>query len=585
MIKLFKIVSLFILTILLFGCSENNSDLLQKMEQIKKVGDDNPRLALNMLDSLTIQVRNESEYVQMKYDLLNLRLHDKADDIPSSDIMALKVLNYFENNGNDLEKQEAYYYTGSVYRDLKDTPRALENFYKSVDIADNIENCDSIVLQNSYSNIAFLLSEIQDYKRYNYYSKKEYETAKALNKITINSLMHMAGSYNSLDSIQEAKHYFNKVYTQLKGQNGVINSEVVFNLLYHYSLLKEYKKAHNCYLLSKQVQNEDYMPKYLILGTYFELTNNPDSAIIYYKRVIDDNKDLFNVFDASRNLVGIYNKLGNYKEAAYYADIFRHASDTLDLGRRQELAATVNNQFQYHYDKEKEQKMKEEKERLHYIIIIISVAAVLGLSLLGLLLIYRKNRNLKKMLKLSKELDDMKTSQEMLMEKISEKEEELNCTEQSYNNAKEELEAVNEKLKDVTDEVEEQKKELKAKETELAERLKQNNTYMKLLHQSDLEEKAQEIVESIKQASEGWKQMSVTDWKQLIQAVDELYPDFHGQVKKRVKRLTEQRMQVCYLMKIGLDKKQIQNMVNISRSTSFRWHDKEFMWIIEENEK
>ena len=66
MIKLFKIFSLFIFAILLFDCSENNSDLLQKMEQIKKVGDDNPRLALNMLDSLTIKVRNESEYDQMK---------------------------------------------------------------------------------------------------------------------------------------------------------------------------------------------------------------------------------------------------------------------------------------------------------------------------------------------------------------------------------------------------------------------------------------------------------------------------------------------------------------------------------------
>jgi len=586
MIKLFKIVSLFIFSIFLFGCLENNSDLLQKIEQIKKVGDDNPKLALTMLDSLTIQVREESEYAQMKYFLLKIRLNDKAYIPHQSDITAKKVLLYFENNGSDMEKQEAYYYAGSVYRDLQDTPRALENYYKSVDVATDGNKCDSTILRNTYSQISYLLWSVQDYQRSNEYAKKEYKIAKSLNKVTINSLMHLGVTYQYLDSVDKAKEWLDKAYNKLIESEPVTDVENIYNLIYNYSRILDYKQATACYELSKKLPaNIYYAPNYKNLGSYFVMINQPDSAILCYKHVIDNNNDLFTIYDTSKNLFSVYYKLGKYKEAAYYANIFRHASDTLDLGRRQELAATVNNQFQYHYDKEKEQKMKEEKERLHYIIIIISVAAVLGLSLLGLLLIYRKNRNLKKMLKLSKELDDMKTSQEMLMEKISEKEEELSTTEQSYNNAKEELKAVNEKLKEVTNEVEEQKKELKAKETELAERLKQNNTYMKLLHQSELEDKAQEIVESIKQTSEGLKQMSATDWKQLIQAVDELYPDFHGQVKKRVKRLTEQRMQVCYLMKIGLDKKQIQNMVNTSRSSMFRWHDKEFMWIIEENEK
>ena len=398
--------------------------------------------------------------------------------------------------------------------------------------------------------------------------------------------MHLGVSYQYLDSVDKAKEWLDKSYNKLLDDNAFINAEYIYNLIYSYSRILDYKQATACYELSKKLpENSFFSPKYLNLGAYFEMINQPDSAIICYKHVIDDNYDLFNVFDASKNLFSVYYKLGNYKEAAYYANIFRHASDTLDLGRRQELAATVNNQFQYHFDKEKEQKLKEEKERLHYMIIIISVAAVLGLSLLGLLLIYRKNRNMKKMLTLSKKVDDMKTSQEMLKKKIIEKEEERSITEQSYKNAMKELETVNEKLKVVTDEVEKQNRELKEKEKELADRLSQNKIYMKLLHQSELEEKAQEIVDSIKQSSNGRKNLTTAEWKQLIQVVDELYPDFHSQVSDRVEKLTEQRMQVCYLMKIGMNKKQVQNMTGLSRSTMYRWYDIEFKWILEENKK
>ena len=478
MIKLFKIVSLFIFSIFLFGCSENNSDLLQKMEKIKKIGDDNPRLALNMLDSITILVRNESEYVQMKYDLLNLRLHDKADDIPSSDIMALKVLDYFENNGNDLEKQEAYYYTGSVYRDLKDAPRALEFFHKSEELAEIYSDCDSIMLKNTYSQLYSLMYSVQDYQRAYEYALKEYNIAKIINKIDVYTLNHLGLSYFCLDSLPKAKIWFGKELDSLsKHKNLSKYTDNVYSLLYNYSLMKDKENSSACFELSKKIKDEGfYTDRYIALGEYYLLQEKTDSAIICYNYRITHNNNLTNKYDVSKSLFKIYMERGDLDKAVHYASMYVEACDSLDLGKRQELAATVNNQFQYHYDKEKEQKMKEEKERLHYIIIIISVAAVLGLSLLGLLLIYRKNRNLKKMLRLSKELDDMKTSQEMLMEKISEKEEELSTTEQSYNNAKEELETVNEKLREVTNEVEEQKKELKAKETELAERLKQNNT-------------------------------------------------------------------------------------------------------------
>ena len=110
----FLYIIILIFATALLSCS---SETEKKLEQIKTVGNDNPELALAMLDSLDIQIRDKSEHIKMKYDLLRIRLNDKAYHSPISDITIKKCISYFESAGSDLEKQEVYYYAGSVYRD------------------------------------------------------------------------------------------------------------------------------------------------------------------------------------------------------------------------------------------------------------------------------------------------------------------------------------------------------------------------------------------------------------------------------------------------------------------------------------
>ena len=123
------IISIFALP----SCSKEDS--LEEMERIKIIGDKNPIKALAMLDSLKIGIRKENNYVKNKYDLLQIRLNDKADNIPNSDIMIKHLIGFFEDKGSMLEKQEVTYYAGSVYRALRDTPRALGYFLKSTEYA------------------------------------------------------------------------------------------------------------------------------------------------------------------------------------------------------------------------------------------------------------------------------------------------------------------------------------------------------------------------------------------------------------------------------------------------------------------
>ena len=152
------------LTILLLtSCAHSNENLLHKMSKIKEIGDESPGRALVMLDSLEFEIRNKNIYIQNKYDLLRIRLNDKANNLPSSDRIIKRLVEYFEEGGSARDKQEVYYYAGSTYRDLHDTPKSLEYFFKSLDYAIENEESDHIMLRNTYSNLNHLYYLVQNY--------------------------------------------------------------------------------------------------------------------------------------------------------------------------------------------------------------------------------------------------------------------------------------------------------------------------------------------------------------------------------------------------------------------------------------
>ena len=89
------IVLIITISFLCISCKDNS--LLSKMDQIKTVGDENPALALKMLDSIYVDARNASEYTMMKYDLLKIRLEDKSYIPHTSNKVIENLVKYFED--------------------------------------------------------------------------------------------------------------------------------------------------------------------------------------------------------------------------------------------------------------------------------------------------------------------------------------------------------------------------------------------------------------------------------------------------------------------------------------------------------
>lgn len=536
---------LFWVMIMLAACS--NDKRLDKMERIKEIGDENPQEALLMLDSLRLEVRDWSDYAKSKYDMLQIRLNDKIGNPSTSDLVMKKLLDYFEDKGSQTEKQEVHFYAGCVYRDLQDTPRSLENFLSSLRYAKDNAGSDSAMLCDTYANLFSLQYKVQNYNDAAKMAERETVLCRRLKRDMVLPFLHLSAAYIALSSYRHSVIYLDSAYVYVSKSDDVARyqDELVY-LLNNYSnfglniaLGDEVLKARKCFSLIKNnpLIHFDALAC-MAFARYYELRNKVavydpfvhanDSAKVYCQRVLDDGTSRENMFDAAKMLFQIYRRQGDAAKANGYADVYMQLSDSMDFGKRQELAATVNNQYKYHLDKKTEQDLKEEKERYRNMLVMVLLAAMLLAAVGYILYIKKRNRHLRQVLAMSSEL-----------QKLTDNEKQMNDM-------------------------------IEQRERQLEERRAQNKRLVNQLHQAELAEKAEDVIESIRLAAVGKKSMSSADWKQLYKAVDELYPELKEKLLEQG-TLTEQQMNAFYLMKIGFTNTQIQNLTGFSRVTIWRW--------------
>lgn len=529
---------LYVLLLSLLSCGR--SRYIDTLDNIKRVGDSNPDTALLMLDSLAAGVRGESEYVRNKYELLKIRLCDKAYRSATSDVAIRNLMGYFGDKGSSLEKQEVFYYAGSVYRDLCDTPRALEYFLKSLDYAQSGMVYDTVMLRNTYSNLNDLYYNVQDYGNAALMARKELEVCRLLDSDRLIPYLHLCSSYIGIDSLSLASAATDSAFNIIRASSvHERNNDDLVYVLYYYSMLNNKRMASLCHTMIMKDSSicSGFLPS-LFFAYYYDCVEKKDSAIAYCEKALELSKSLEERYDATKLLFALNKSNGDDKTACRLAYSYMQLSDSLDFGKRQEKAAQINNQHKYYIDKNRERMLNEQKEKYRRTLYLVSFIAIMLLCLGYVIHITRRNRQLNKILSLNVEIERVSLQEKNLRDELARKESELN------------------------------------------EKMAQNKTLVRLLHQSELTDKAEEVIESIRQVSNGEKTMSQSDWDQLFSAVDALYPDFKEQMVNKCDVLTEQQIQFCYLLRIGLSNVQIKNVTNLSRVTVWRWM-KKFEWVEE----
>ncbi len=570
-----KSTSLVLICILCFlSCTERNN-VSHRIQEIRRTGDTCPDSALMLLHDLRQQINDADAHTLHTMDLLEIRLKDKAFLKAHNDKDVKQVLAYFERNGSAKERQEAYYYAGSVYRDLDDVPSSLIYFMKSTECAEQGEPTDSVLLRNSYSQLYALFFGVQDYSNALNMAKKEVAIAKELDMLDASTLLQNGAVLLRLDSLTAAKECIMGAFNYVDNENIPTDIYSLSSLLYQLSAVGCTEEAEKCCGYIKEYQKTQALPPstYLALGKFYTRQNDVESAISCYDSVLQISEELSCLYDASRNLSLIYNAKNNTDKANQYAQIFISVSDTLNLDKRQTEASTTYNKYKYQKDQEEEKNIKEEKERYYVILVISSFTFVLIVLALIIIFTYHKNTQLKEILKKSHELDMIKLEKKNLEEEILQEKKILAA-------AKEELSKNDEEKKRMKLEMTIAENELKMAHRQLEDRLMQSKNILKLLHQTQFEERTEDILEKIHKAADGKYKMSHLDWKRFHNAVNDMYPDFAYRIVEHFgEKINDKQILFCELMRVGISNPQIQTLMDMPKATVWRWA-KKYDWVI-----
>ena len=558
-------------------CTDYGSDReISRMDVIKQLGNSHPQLALASYDSLKDEFTKGSTYVRNKYTLLGIRLRDKAELPHTSDSCIRRLVPYFEKKGSIREMQEVYYYAGSVYRDLQDTPRSLEYFLKSAACTEKGET-DSVMLRNCYSQLCAMYTKVQDYGNALQMAKAEYEVARSIGTLDGITMIQLGNAYMRTDSFPQATEVMRMMLTENDTTN--LTPDILCDLLYYFSLTDDTANARFCY--TRFVDMPERHPikaqQHISLGKYFLLLGLTDSSAQHYQLALEQGDSICK-YDACRKLFHLYEDCGEKEEAYKYASEFLRISTCLDLGMRQEQAATINNQYQYYKDKQEEDSIKAEKEIMELYLWMTLLITLTLISVICAVYTFRKYQRQRLLHEISMTLDgdtgsDNGNEQETHV---------LMRIKKGMDSARIKQEEMAKKLEKAEGNIKEQEQSIERAKRDAEEKLQEAHRQMergvnlfKMAHLTELSKNDNDIVESIRKASRMEQELTSKQWSELISFINDRYPTFSQKIVTIHGPISEKQMHICYLLKMGFTNTEICNiMKDCSRSTIWRWKNR-----------
>lgn len=541
--------------IFLFGCNNSSDDvLLRQMERIKQDGNTNPWNALNELSTIEPEIiNNNSCYVYNKYLLLMIRLRDKTYITTTSSDTIENVVYYFEKHGNDNELMESYYYQGSIYRDLKDYPRAITSFIDALDIAKNKDVKDYPLLQNTYSQLSGLYKKQQLYEESLKMAKAGYKMAIKTNTVDPIYIMDVASSALHIGDTIEARKYSLKALDWIKNNQSLYYPDVVCELLIKFSEWKMKEEAEKCLEIIHYIPDGSDIHNYLAaMAHYYEGISMMDSAMDYNRRILTESGNLSQRMSAAHRLMDYYIQHGIYNISVEYSKIYAQLVDSAFLENQYEQTSRACGNHLYATSMRKE--MEAQKEANEYKIknYFILICFLFSLLLFAILYGQRKRKFTKLLIDKQKRLDFAQNTIKQYDLKLEEAEKEKSEKEKIIAQFNNEIKSLNECIAHY-------QANILNKQNQIRE-LARMSFSDKVRDQSDV------LLKKLNEASQGKGKLEDSDWKILYANVETIYPGFRASVTS-MPRTSEIVIKTAYLLKMGFSNPQIENITQSSRTT------------------
>ena len=546
-------VPLLFLSVLFAGlsCQRAEKSYPSAMQRAISLLSARPDSALYYLSQLDSQMADEPEETRMYHRLLTLAAEDKLYVPHTSDSLIREIVRYYEGYGDSDKLMMAYYYQGSVWRDMNDAPRAIDCYHRALE-AGRHTRCSDLLI-SIYSQLGTLLAYQGVYDE----SLQATRTALALcrqYRDTLSSPFFLRNigriwgiHWHNTDSML---YYYRAALSQALHNRDTFTAKVISIELggVYYDLGK--MDTAKVRLLKYQDEEDDLDGIVsMTLGCIYSREGQRDSARVYFNRALP--------YAGLRQQVTLHEELArlDYAEGRY-AEAFSHASQSMALRdsvtslTETEEVAKINALYNYHRTEEMNRQLEQRNRRQRGWLYGIVSAALLAACATAVWLRQKKHEAALQRQKIRNlEAEQYRRSEAYRAEsrrQLAELEVQLCKAEKDKDTARRELLETRHALLELSaakDRIEQQERGL------LVSQLHRSSVYA-FFHKAAHEE----------------VKITAENWQELQAAIDAAYDDFTGRLYSLCPNLSEMELHICWLIKIQLSPKDMAQVVGRSQS-------------------
>ena len=387
----------------LAGCggSHNIDARLAQVNDLANAGEADSAIALLQ----SIEKTSLNEYNSRYHDLMDIKTRDKADADITGDTAIVDIMEYFDDEGPDEVRGEAYYYGGRVYREMGDAPQALDYYQKAQDAYPQDQAFMKGKIASQMGQI-FLELYMFDHAKTKFQEAIHHQKACKDTRGEVLNYHSLGESYQWLNKLDSAMCCFNealKLIDEIKN-NKRIKIEIHTAKIDLFIKQKDFDNALQEFKHIEPYLHENYISNSTLATAINIYTHKKelDKAEAYSNRLVDTGSLYGKKFGYKRLL-----EIANYKQqkTKLYDYIQKYKSSLDSANNTASTNAVIHQNSLYNYAlREKESSTLKQKQQLlkqnFYLIAVCFLVVVC-------LLLYAMYRNRKLKLQLALQINNL----------------------------------------------------------------------------------------------------------------------------------------------------------------------------------
>jgi len=541
-----------VMLLMVFGCQRHFQypPVLQEADSLCVTLPDS---AVALLKSISDDMQQAPEFVQMRYKLLTIKANDKAYINHTSDSLILSLVDYYEHGGDPAYLGEAYYYAGSTYRDLGDAPRALEYYQKALDAMPGDENLK--VKSKVYAQMGDLYGR-QDLTQEALSSyRNSYKSDLILNDTAgmIYNLRDIAYTLRRLNQVDSAFCYLRQANTlsSLYYGDTLLSNLVTSQIAALYSAVGIYDSAKYYIQPSlEHISRTNLSSIYSIASNLYYRIGQFDSVRYYDSLILKYGDQQAKLYAYYKQAIIASSQKRNKDAISFMKDFFL-LNDSVQSTIDTENLARMSTLYNYQLRERENAKLELENEKYKKMVIAFTGSFIILLLVGAFLIIIVRKKQLESRLRILR----LKDNWEILC-KTSEEEKQKNMKEIEMLNARiAELDESNISQKLLAENLQ---AELIEHNRQIDSIREQNAKKMLMLYSSDIYKTIQIKITNEKHLTD----KDVTDLENLL---NEVYPNFIPTLLQQG-RISKQDYIMCLLMKFNIPYTNIATLTSHQRN-------------------